>query len=536
MKQTALRLLVLFGLLIAGTSGVCAADAGNGRLAFSVTLRDIVGADYAFCVAYGRDGRMLAASSLPVTAEEQRVELPCARTETSSVKIITLNAAFSPTGAAQVPDWRESPDSKVMIAYFAVAENSDVDAVSSASVISSGDPRGYPKFVADVIAERTGGTLFSIRTANQYPGVYNTLADYAKNEKESGTVPALASRIDNFDDYDTFFIGYPIWWYTLPQAMVSFFEEYDFSGKTVIPFCTHYGSQSSGTFERIAQFEPNAAVKDGLYLHQNRVTDSESQILSWLDGLGYAETAQVSAVTPGTQTQRGFLNDNVYHSETEGDIHYSSYIPAGYDGSEPYALFITLPGWEGLYFQGVGANMVEDFGTEAIRYNNKMIALSAQLNDWGETSARQVVALTEYFLSHYNIDPGKVYLHGMSGGGETGSLVMGTRPELYAAYFMTASQWDGDLEVLAAARTPVYLAVGAEDSYYGSQSMRRAYETLRGLYRGQGLSDMEIDEILVLNVKNQDYFTERGYRDQHMGGMAFAHDREMMEWMFSKGH
>ena len=221
MKQTALRLLVLFGLLIAGTSGVCAADAGNGRLAFSVTLRDIVGADYAFCVAYGRDGRMLAASSLPVTAEEQRVELPCARTETSSVKIITLNAAFSPTGAAQVPDWRESPDSKIMVAYFAVAENSDVDAVSSASVISADDPRGYPKFVADIIAERTGGTLFSIRTETKYPGVYNTLADYARNEKNSGTTPTITSHIENFDDYDAFFIGYPVWWYTLPQASLS---------------------------------------------------------------------------------------------------------------------------------------------------------------------------------------------------------------------------------------------------------------------------------------------------------------------------
>lgn len=104
------------------------------------------------------------------------------------------------------------------------------------------------------------------------------------------------------------------------------------------------------------------------------------------------------AVTVGTTLQRGFLNDNVYHSEL-GDIHYSSYIPATYDGSEPYALFITLPGWEGLYFQGVGANMAEDFGTEAIRYNDKMIVFSAQLDDWGETSANHVIALTEYFFS-----------------------------------------------------------------------------------------------------------------------------------------
>ena len=118
MKQTALRLLALFVLLIVETSAVCAADAENGRLAFSVTLRDIADADYAFCAAYDRDGRMLAVSSIPVTTAEQRVQLPCERAETDSVKIITLNAALSPTGAVQIPDWRESPDSKVMIALF----------------------------------------------------------------------------------------------------------------------------------------------------------------------------------------------------------------------------------------------------------------------------------------------------------------------------------------------------------------------------------------------------------------------------------
>lgn len=78
-----------------------------------------------------------------------------------------------------------------------------------------------------------------------------------------------------------------------------------------------------------------------------------------------------------------------------------------------------------------------------------MIVLSPQLSDWGQTSADEAIALTEYFLSHYNIAPDRVYLHGMSGGGETGSLVMGTKPEMFTAYLATSSQWDGDLHVLA---------------------------------------------------------------------------------------
>lgn len=238
-------------------------------------------------------------------------------------------------------------------------------------------------------------------------------------------------------------------------------------------------------------------------------------------------------MTAGAQTQRGFVNDNVLHSDT-GDIHFSSYIPESYDGSKPYALFITLPGWEGLYFQGVGANMVEDFGTEAIGYNDEMIVLSAQLDDWGQTSADMTIALTEYFLENYNIDPERVYLHGMSGGGETGSLVLGTRPELYAAYLGTSSQWDGDLNVLAQARTPVYLAIGAQDSYYGPESFIQAYETLHDLYVEQGLTEEEIDRILVLDVRADSYFTERGFSDQHAGGQAFAHDQEIMGWLFGE--
>jgi Predicted peptidase len=239
-------------------------------------------------------------------------------------------------------------------------------------------------------------------------------------------------------------------------------------------------------------------------------------------------------ITSGTQIQRGFINDNVLHSLSDGDIHYSSYIPENYDGSKPYALFITLPGWEGLYFQGVDANMVEDFGTEAPNYNDKMIVLSTQLNDWGETSANQTIALTEYFLEHYNIDPEKVYLHGMSGGGETGSIVICKRPDLYTAYLITSSQWNGDLNVLTEERTPVYMVVGEDDSYYGSGSLKEAYQTLHEQYEQQGLTGDEINKLLVLDVKEQKYFFNRGFRDQHAGGLAFAHDERIMGWLFGE--
>jgi predicted peptidase len=176
--------------------------------------------------------------------------------------------------------------------------------------------------------------------------------------------------------------------------------------------------------------------------------------------------------------------------------------------------------------------MVEDFGVEAIQYNDEMIVLSTQLNDWGETSADQAIALTEFFLAHYNIDPEKVYLHGYSGGGETGSLVMAKRPELYTAFLCCATKWDGDMAALVNARTPVYLVTGESDSYYGSKPLRDAYEKLQDLYLAEGLTERKISELLTLDIKDEQYFTDRGFTDQHMGGQAFAKDESIMGWLF----
>lgn len=172
-----------------------------------------------------------------------------------------------------------------------------------------------------------------------------------------------------------------------------------------------------------------------------------------------ASAESTASVTQGSETYRGFVLDNVLHSETDGDIHFNLYVPDRYDGSQAYALFVTLPGYEGLYFQGVGSNLrSEAFGFEAQQYNAQM---------------------------------------------------------------------------LIAARTPVYMAVGEEDSYYGSEPLKSAYEELRGLYMDMGLTQAQISDLLVLDVKDQAYFTERGYRDQHAGGGAFAYDETIMGWLFS---
>lgn len=241
-----------------------------------------------------------------------------------------------------------------------------------------------------------------------------------------------------------------------------------------------------------------------------------------------------SEVTLGTETYRGFQMDNVLHAP-EGDIHYHLYVPDSYDGSEAYALFLTLPGYEGLYFQGMGQNLYnENFAFEALNYNDKMIVAAPQLSDWGETSAEQTIALTEYLLDAYNIDREQVYAEGYSGGGETMSRVMGLRPDLFTAYLQCSSQWDGDYEPVVEARVPVYFVIGESDEYYGSDPSREAYDRLHELYTEAGLTDEEIDQLLVLDIKDAAYFTEGGAPNQHGGGNLFAQDPEIMGWLFGQ--
>ena len=239
-------------------------------------------------------------------------------------------------------------------------------------------------------------------------------------------------------------------------------------------------------------------------------------------------------VTEGTESYRGFQMDNVLHAP-EGDIHYHIYVPDSYDGSESYALFLTLPGYEGLYFQGVGQNLYsENFAFEALEYNDHMIVAAPQLSDWGETSAVQTIALTEYLLGRYNIDRERVYAEGYSGGGETMSRAMGMRPDLFTAYLQCSSQWDGAYEPVVEARVPVYFVIGEGDEYYSAEPSREAYSRLHDLYTEAGMTEEEIGRLLVLDIKDADYFRAGGALSQHGGGNLFAGDPEIMGWLFGQ--
>lgn len=242
-----------------------------------------------------------------------------------------------------------------------------------------------------------------------------------------------------------------------------------------------------------------------------------------------------SRLTVGTEMYRGFRMDNVLFSDSLGEIHYHLYVPDSYDGKEAYALYVTLPGYEGLYFQGVGVNLQsENFAFEAQKYNEKMIIAAPQLDDWGELSANKTVELVRFLMEYYNIDKTKVYANGYSGGGETMSLVLEKAPELFTAYLQCSSKWDGDYRGVIEKRLPVYFVIGENDEYYGSEPTKQTYEEMRRLYEEQGLTEAEIDRLLILDVKEHAYFTSGGISIEHGGGVLFAQDESIMGWLFSQ--
>ena len=225
------------------------------------------------------------------------------------------------------------------------------------------------------------------------------------------------------------------------------------------------------------------------------------------------------------EEMNGFTLDNVLATEDLGDIHYNLYVPDSYDGSAPYALHVALPGWEGLYFQGVGEDLRwERMPHESRNYIPDVIVVSPQLNDWGETSARMAVRLTEYFIDNYSIDPSRVCITGYSGGGETLSRVMEYAPELYSAALFMSSQWDGDPAPLVAAGTPLYIFAAEHDSYYGSEPARRAWRSIHDLYIESGLTEDEITDLLVLDVRPDSWFDDFAAAHPDVVGSAYAMD------------
>ncbi|WP_312095032.1 flavodoxin [Niallia sp.] len=179
---------------------------------------------------------------------------------------------------------------RTLIVYFSMPETAGTDALAGASrVVTDGEVLGNTQQIAYWIEEEIGANIFQITTVDEYPGDHDELVAQGEAENESNFRPEILSHIENLDDYDTILFGYPVWVYDLPSVIYSFLDDTDFSGKTIIPFSTHGGSQFTNTRETIVELEPDAIVEvdNGLTISRNDVPESQQEVLDWLSEIGY---------------------------------------------------------------------------------------------------------------------------------------------------------------------------------------------------------------------------------------------------------
>ena len=189
----------------------------------------------------------------------------------------------APDEAEQEQD-AEPAEPKILVVYFSLANTADADVVSAATPRVDG--MGATAYLAQMICDEVGGELAAVTPAADYPADYNGTLSAAKDERDSDARPAFLELDVDPEDYDVIFIGYPMWWYTLPMLFYTFFDTYDLSGKTLVPFNTHAGSRDGGTYAQIAALEPDATVLDGLAVAGEKVgADTRDAVSKWLSGL-----------------------------------------------------------------------------------------------------------------------------------------------------------------------------------------------------------------------------------------------------------
>lgn len=184
-------------------------------------------------------------------------------------------AATPDTVPAETPATTESPaadddtgaadGSNILIAYFSWSGNTEA--------------------VAGMIQSETGGDLFEIAPAEPYTEDYDELLDIARDEQSSGARPALADTVDNWEDYDTVFVGFPNWWSDAPMAVYTFLESYDWTGKTLVPFNTSASGGFGRSLDSIAESAPGATILDGFTVRASGLDGAEADVSAWLAGL-----------------------------------------------------------------------------------------------------------------------------------------------------------------------------------------------------------------------------------------------------------
>ena len=215
--------------------------------------------------ACGTSGEQSGTSALPADTGSQ-IEEPSQPTSPEQSETSPDNSGSSEDSTDSSAEVPVEDGGKTLIAYFSWSGNTET--------------------LAGMIQEATGGDLFAIETETPYSDDYNTVVDQAKQEQADNIRPALAARVENMDDYDTIFIGYPNWWGDVPMAVLTFLESYDWSGKTLILFCTSGGGGFGNGINSIEAATGGATILEGFHVDGSSVDNAADDVAAWLNGLG----------------------------------------------------------------------------------------------------------------------------------------------------------------------------------------------------------------------------------------------------------
>ncbi|MFQ9716551.1 MAG: flavodoxin [Blautia sp.] len=185
------------------------------------------------------------------------------------IRLVRNAVAGSGSVSGSAVDNSVSGDGNILIAYFSWGGNTEG--------------------VAEEIQSQTGADLFEITMEDPYSDDYNTVLDEAQRDQNEQARPELASHVENMEQYDTIILGYPNWWASIPMPVASFLEEYDFSGKTILPFCSHGGGRFGQSLTAISKLAPDAAMGEALSVHYSGGNSMPDDVSEWLSDNGISE-------------------------------------------------------------------------------------------------------------------------------------------------------------------------------------------------------------------------------------------------------
>ena len=177
---------------------------------------------------------------------------------------------------------------KTLVAYFSWPATEEVDGVTCASLVNvDGKTFGNTELVAGLFAKELGADLFRIETERTYPLTRGALIESTKEEQDKNEHPKLRTHVEDMDQYEIIFLGYPLWWYDFPMPIYSFFDEYNLEGKTIVLFTTHAGNRFCKTLRTAQDLLPSSPIVQGLATHEDDVADAEETISKWLRNNGF---------------------------------------------------------------------------------------------------------------------------------------------------------------------------------------------------------------------------------------------------------